>query len=144
MQRALHFPIKGTFYYSADLAIEMGLLKKHTNLHFVFEPDNAYDPFAIQIWLKHKPSNSLKAAEYLLGYVPRMLTKPLNQLLHSYQVKNLQVTHLAKHGQFIEIDCKLIIQQPIWQFIYLLSLTKISQHSHAIKRLRRRWMRDQP
>ena len=139
MQRELNFPIKGTFYYSADLAIEMGLLKEHSILHFVLEPDNIHDIYAMQIWLDIQHSGNLKSKEYLIGYVPKILSKPLNKLLESYEVTGLKVSHLAKHDQFIEVDCKLIIQQPLIKYIYLLSLAKLSQQSQFLKRLRRRW-----
>lgn len=139
MQRTLNFPIKGTFYYSADLAMELDMLQQNALLHLVFEPENIYDEFAIQIWLDHSPTEDLKSCDYLIGYVPKILSKPFNNLLVNYQVKSLNVSHLAKHGQFIEVDCRLVIEQPFMKFVYLFSLATLSQQTQFLKRLKRRW-----
>lgn len=140
MQRKLYFPIKGTFYYSAALAMDLNLLHTHANLTIVAEPDNIYDPYALQIWLNHTQQGVMHDKSYLIGYVPKVMTKPLSKVLQNYVVSQLQVTHLAKHGQFIEADCELLIEQPLLKHLYLLGLAKFSHHSQFIKRLKRRWL----
>ena len=74
MQRRIRFPIKGTYYYAAELAIDMGLLQQGTHLQLRFEPENLYDSYAIQVWLNNSNDETLFNNEperseqgYLLG-----------------------------------------------------------------------------
>lgn len=88
----LVFRIKGTHYYSADLAYQAGLLQPNAQLLLVNEPDNAYDCFAIQIWL----ANSKQQAHYLLGYVPRQSTLQFHfwqkqHCLHTLKLNTIEV-----------------------------------------------------
>ncbi len=145
MQRNLVFPVKGTFYYAADLALDLQLLTKGTALQLHPEPENTYDPYAIQIWLPKQEAESrqnIQPAEddklYLIGYVPKLLSKQLSALLHNGQTDQLEITHLARHGKFIEIDCRLIIQQPLFNFLYLVLAAQFSRRYSNLKRIGRR------
>jgi len=121
MFKTIHFPIKGTFYYAAELAIENDLLPLHAPLIFKAEPDNTYDAYAIQIWCpvtkKTHPSvndTDKKRNGLLLGYVPRQLAPSLCHCLKSGYPLNPQVIHRAKKGKLIEIDCAVELHLP-WQ-----------------------------
>lgn len=68
-RRTTHlYPIKGTFYYEADQVEASGRLRIGTALVLQAEPDNAYDPFALQVF--YPLPNRLA----LLGYMPRQDT----------------------------------------------------------------------
>ena len=108
MFNTIQFPIKGTYYYAADLALESDWINPHTQLILKAESDNPYDKNAIQIWCGHpnKPSSEL-----LIGYVPRALAKQLAPYLKRVHKQNnplhAQVIHRAKLGKQIEIDCQI-------------------------------------
>lgn len=116
MFKTIHFPIKGTFYYAAELAIENDLLPTNTPLMFKAEPDNSYDVNAIQIWRptqsalnphggKSSNESDEKNSGLLLGYVPRQLAPILTPYLTSHYPLNPYVIRKAKKGKLIEIDC---------------------------------------
>ena len=103
------FPIKGTYYYGAGLALESEWLSKNTQLMLSTEPDNPYDEHAIQIWCRNPEKNS--SSKLLLGYVPRALAKQLSPYLKMGLKQNnplhIHVIHKAKSGKYIEIDCQM-------------------------------------
>jgi len=109
MLYTVQFPIKGTYYYAAELALESDWIVQKTRLILKAEPDNPYDKHAIQIWCAHPDKNS--SSELLIGYVPRALAKQLRPYLEIAQKQNAlfhaQVIHKAKIGKQIEIDCQL-------------------------------------
>ncbi|VAW43944.1 hypothetical protein MNBD_GAMMA04-1657 [hydrothermal vent metagenome] len=104
----VQFPIKGTYYYAADLALEYGWIAANTTLILKPEPDNPYDPNAIQIWCHNPNDISSDAPKLLIGYVPRALAKQLQPVFKAdkNQIHPLhaQVIHRAKRGKQIEID----------------------------------------
>ncbi|MCF6254499.1 MAG: HIRAN domain-containing protein [Thiomicrorhabdus sp.] len=109
MLNTIQFPVKGTYYYAADLALESGWLDCNAQLTLIAEPDNPYDKNAIQIWCDHPDENH--SSKLLIGYVPRALAKQLNpyvliDLKHSYPL-HTQVIHRAKLGKQIEIECQV-------------------------------------
>lgn len=136
MQQIIHFPIKGTYYYDADEQLKLGNLNLESNVLLVLEPCNEHDPFAIQIFVKHKTQSP--AQKYLLGYVPKVLAKTMTRKLHFDKVENLRITHIAKHGKFIEIDCQLALHEPTLFYLYLLILSTISRQQVLFKRLKHR------
>ncbi|WP_024850542.1 HIRAN domain-containing protein [Hydrogenovibrio kuenenii] len=73
-RKTFTLPIKGSYYYSAELADDIGLLQLGSPLQLIAEPDNAQDKNAIQLWLVHFPS-------LLLGYVPRRKARFIGFLL---------------------------------------------------------------
>ena len=122
MVRSLHFPIKGTYYYAANLAIECDLIHKGTALCFKAEPENAYDAHAVQIWLATdqadeqaqdqtlppkapSPNTEPFTTGLLLGYVPRQLAPLIGQQLKNGYALTPQVIHRANRGKIIEIEC---------------------------------------
>ena len=113
MFNTIQFPIKGTYYYAADLAFTSGWIQPKTQLLLKTEPDNPYDKNAIQIWYNHPtpPSSRL-----LIGYVPRALAKQLTPYLKSNHKQGnplyAQVIHSAKAGKRIEIDCQIQLSFP--------------------------------
>jgi len=146
MQRRIRFPIKGTYYYAAELAIDSGLLQQGNHLQLRSEPDNPYDRYAMQIWLDHSTDGSQFNSEadkseqgYLLRYVPKSMSRELNKQLQHYNAYNLDVIHLAKFGKSIEIDCVLQLEQPLLPFIYLNLLATLSKNVMSIKRWKRRF-----
>lgn len=87
MQIRLRFPIKGTYYYSAQSARETGIIQVEAQLNLIKEPENEHDPFAIQIWL----------SKQLLGYVPRQL---------AYDFRHWSQKELE------QFNCALVFQHP--------------------------------
>lgn len=125
MLRTIRFPIKGTFYYAAELALESHLIQKNTLLYFKAEPDSAYDKNAIQIWLpthfhsaENDPPPLLLSTKHtptfthglLIGYVPRLLAPTICKQLKHASTLNPQVIHRGKKGKIIEIDYELSLQ----------------------------------
>ncbi len=106
MTKTIQFPIKGTFYYAADLAIEAQCLTLKTRLTFKREPDNIYDAHAIQIWSNHSAQKDA-APQLLLGYVPRALAKQLSPAMQAGIQYSPCVIHVAQKGKQIEIDCQV-------------------------------------
>ncbi len=51
MLQSYQLPIKGTFYYAAEIAFDENLLTSNTALQLLPEPDNGYDRYALQIFL---------------------------------------------------------------------------------------------
>lgn len=146
MQRRIRFPIKGTYYYAAELAIDMDLLQLGSHLQLRFEPENLYDANAIQIWLNNSDDKALFNSDsekseqgYLLGYVPKSMSRELNKQLHHYSAYSLDVINLAKFGKSIEIDCVLQLEQPLLPFIYLNLLATLSRNVMTFKRWKRRF-----
>jgi hypothetical protein len=78
MIKPYRFPIKGTYYYAAELAMTQHRLTTNATLQLQAEPDNLFDPYALQIWL---PSHHPNLPGLLIGYVPRQLARMLHQTL---------------------------------------------------------------
>ncbi len=147
MLKSYPFPIKGTFYYAASIAIEESLITKHALFELQAEPDNAYDCHALQIFLRPPKTGSVKtnpipatsnesAPGLLLGYVPRQLAPIISKQLHTHKEYNLQVIHRVKMGKFIEIDCLLEIQLPWLSALNLRLLAFWVQQLNHFRRLR--------
>lgn len=134
MQRLIKFPIKGTYYYSAADALKLDCLNLNSQLSLIAEPDNYYDKFAIQIWLKI-PQNQSNG--YLLGYIPKVMSKRLSLYL-KHAPAELQITHLAQRGKHIEIDCYLTIEEKLMPYLTLRFLGIWSLTLAKGKRIRRR------
>ena len=139
MQRKVIFPIKGTFYYAADEALKSGFLDLQSHLLLKPEPNNEYDPYAIQIWLVPEQDNpasaTLNHGGYLMGYIPRVMSKQLSLTLNAQPTIHLHITHLARSGKQIEIDCELTLTLPFWPFLILKLLSLWSLTTTKGKRL---------
>jgi len=141
MQRYIRFPIKGTFYYSAALAMQDHALNLNDSLIFKKEPNNLYDTFAVQILLPYLPkSQHVNVDGMLLGYVPKALSQKITRLIDNQSVTNLQITHLVQRGKWIEIDCKALIKQPLISYLNLLLKSHWVRHAQHLRRLKRRWL----
>ncbi len=106
MIKTIQFPIKGTFYYAAELAIEMQNLSLNVPVKFKREPNNPYDLHAIQIWSSHSVQEDT-SSQLLLGYVPRALAKQLSPSMQAGIQYIPCITHLAQKGKQIEINCQI-------------------------------------
>ncbi|HIE40144.1 MAG TPA: hypothetical protein EYP76_01785 [Thiomicrorhabdus sp.] len=108
MIKTIQFPIKGTFYYAAEFAIETECLTRNSPLILKPEPDNPYDPHAIQIYSPiFGPPETPSKAKLLLGYVPRALAKQLFPSIQAGIQHHVSIIHFAQKGKQIEIDCQL-------------------------------------
>lgn len=107
MLRSYEYPIKGTFYYSAELAWQQQLLTPNTQLKLVAEPSNAYDANAIQIWLADD--------SYLLGYVPRQLARLWHPFLNTPSAQTAQLTLALAKGKSLRLECKTQLEVTFWQ-----------------------------
>ena len=134
MQRLIRFPVKGTFYYAATEAYNLELLQEGQLLTLKTEPENSYDRHAIQVWL---PSTDEKHG-YLLGYVPRVMSRSLNWQLQHQIIHNLAIIHCKRHGQYLEIDCILQLELAIVDFIFLQLSSSWSLQVARFKRMQRR------
>jgi hypothetical protein len=148
MYKSYQFPIKGTFYYAAAIVIDESLMTNNTLFELQAEPGNAYDQYAVQIFLR--PPQAVSANTLLipndsnpnypgllLGYVPRQLAPLISQPLKSHAQYSLQVIHKAKMGRHIEMDCLLRVQLPWFTALNLRLLTLWVQQLNHFKKLRR-------
>lgn len=148
MHTFLQFPIKGSFYYSSNLAYDLDLLKPMTRLVLKAEPDNVYDLFARQVWLPTplKPAqqiqqNNENTEGYLLGYIPKVMTARLDELLKTHEIKSLKLHSCTRHGQYIELIATLELELSLMNFITLKFLALWSLEIAKFKTLRRRLFR---
>lgn len=77
--RLLVLPIKGCFYYGADMAESIDKLYKGAHLSLTPEPDNQYDANAIQIKLNEPIT--------LIGYIPRNQTDKVHYLRKHHRIE---------------------------------------------------------
>lgn len=113
----LHFRMKGSYYYNAQWLFDAHLLHNHLQLRLHAEPTNPFDNYALQIGLTHRsyqplftnlstgklPKISIKYHAltwhyrqdfWLLGYVPRILSKHLKNIAWQTQAYSLQLDTL--------------------------------------------------
>ncbi|BCN93895.1 hypothetical protein THMIRHAM_16800 [Thiomicrorhabdus immobilis] len=141
----MQFPIKGTFYYAADMAIELSLLAIDETLRFQLEPENPYDENAVQIWLPKAVHAYIKNHSkqemthgLLLGYVPRSLAPKIASHVQHPESLDLRIKHYAKHGKQIEIDCLVTIDQAWLNYLSLLIHSKFISQIERFKRFKQR------
>lgn len=148
MVQSYQLPIKGTFYYAAEIAFNENRLTHNTELHLTAEPDNDYDRHALQIFLPTIAESSNNRASgidvlnrdtpgLLLGYIPRQLSPIISRQLKSPCTYSLQVIHRAKLGKRIEIECLLKMHLPWFTALNLRILTIWVQQLKQLKRLQR-------
>ncbi len=104
MTDTFQFPIKGLYYYAAEQALESQTLHLNAPLILIPEPDNPYDPHAIQIYSLNPASQH---PQFLIGYVPRILAKTLSPLIQSGHTYQLYTTHITQTGKQLQIQCQL-------------------------------------
>lgn len=145
MKRSVQFPIKGTFYYAADMAIDLSLLTIGDVLHFQLEPQNPYDNNAVQIWLpktiQHGVEDQINPVignGLLLGYVPRSLAPKIGFHIQNQGTLTLRIKHYAKYGKQIEIDCLVTIDQAWLHYLSLLIHAKFVSQIEILKRFKQR------
>lgn len=143
MRKQIQFPVKGTYYYAADLALNEGLIHVNTPLQFIPEPNNAYDSYAIQIWLplpSPLPATNTTQMQkqpqsgYLLGYVPKVMSRPVSKALHASLTQDLIVAHHAQLGRRIEIDCLVSVEQNLFPYLYLATLAYLTKQLYLARR----------
>ncbi len=102
MLRRYRFPIKGSFYYAAEIAYQQHCLPPGQTLFIHSEPDNRYDANALQIWTQPQ------AAGYLIGYVPRQLAKLWHPLFKSSAPQlELQLSKSQAKGKLLRLECEI-------------------------------------
>lgn len=145
MLQNYQFPIKGTFYYAAEIAFDENLLTNNTALKLVAEPDNAYDRHALQIFLPTTQDSANNAPSIdalntdtpglLLGYVPRQLSPIISRQLKVPFTYSLQVIHRARLGKRIEIECLLETHLPWFTALNMRLLTIWVQQLKRLKKV---------
>lgn len=111
-------PVKGSFYYDADLVEASGWLIAGRQLHLNREPENPHDAEAVQIILPM--ADPAKTA--LLGYVPFTHSRAINWLLqHPVIAPTLTVELLNGYRQYQRLHLFIIIQArlTLWQRLRL-------------------------
>jgi hypothetical protein len=124
----IDFPVKGTYYYQAAELIKTHQLNEQSQLILQTEPENVHDRFAIQV--KFSANNE----QALIGYIPRLLSHPLSRLMQNRSV-SIAIKHLAKSGQYIEIDLSLSTQMRPYEFYWFKLLTILSQFQKKLVRM---------
>lgn len=148
MLQSYQLPIKGTFYYAAEIAFDENLLTNNSVLQLLAEPDNGYDCHALQIFLpttQDSSSNRVPSGEalnvdtpgLLLGYVPRQLSPIISRQLKMSCTYSLQVIHRARLGKRIEIECLLKMHLPWFTALNLRLLIIWVEQLKRLKRVRR-------
>lgn len=148
MKRRIQFPVKGSFYYSADMAMDLSLLKPDEPLKFQLEPDNIYDKNAVQIWLPKSVQacfednkdieDALISNGLLLGYVPRTLAPKMVFYVKHQGPLEVTVRHCARLGKQIEIDCQVTINQAWLHYLNLMIHAAIVNQLYRLKRFKQR------
>ena len=148
MKRRIQFPIKGAFYYSADMAMDLSLLSPDEPLKFQPEPDNVFDRNAVQIWLpksvqacledNNESDDTLITHGLLLGYVPRTLAPKIAFYIKHQGPLEVTVKHCGRLGKQIEIDCQTTINQAWLQYLNLFIHATIITQLHRLKRFKQR------
>ncbi len=122
MTKIFYFPIKGTFYYDANLAFKTGELRLNTSLKLQAEPNNIYDPYAIQIWLK--------TSSKLLGYIPKPLAKNLTPYI---DFSSLHLSSVKKKGQYLSLTAEIEINCTYLQGIQIFWISTYLYWHNRIK-----------
>ncbi|MEA3404225.1 MAG: HIRAN domain-containing protein [Pseudomonadota bacterium] len=137
MQRQYRFPIKGSYYYSAERAFKQQLLTVGQTLTLVAEPDNAYDPYAIQIWYQSEtPPIQSKLTEpsgYLIGYVPRQLAKLLVPVFQHQPDYQLTLTRAIAKGKLLRLECELAVELSLLQHLQFLLWSFWLRQQHSVQ-----------
>ena len=148
MKRRIQFPIKGAYYYSADMAMDLSLLHQDEPLKFKLEPDNHYDKNAVQIWLpKNIPTclednndkeDIVMSHGLLLGYVPRTLAPKMVFYIQHKDPIELTIKRAARRGKQIEIDCQVTINQAWLPYVRLMIHAAVVTHLHRLNQFKQR------
>ena len=129
--RTLHFPIKGCYFYSAQLAYEQNRLFPGQPLTLRPEPTNPYDRYAIQIWCDH-PQHPL-----MLGYVPRTMSQSLSQRLERINPHyNIELKQCRQFGNGVEITVQLELEMTWLPYLFMATSALIARQLQRLKRLR--------
>lgn len=110
--KSIILPIKGTYYYAAEQAEQEGLLMTKQSLNFVEEPDNPYDPYAIQVWLPQVEKS------LLLGYIPKTHSRQISRLHQSHRIQTITIDSSYRQYHRLFIHCRIDYQNS-----WLLSLS---------------------
>lgn len=116
-------PIKGSFYYDAELAEAAGWLMIGRELQLRCEPDNPYDSQAVQIFLplvhRRQPA--------LIGYIPYSHSRALTWLLNdSHRSASFDVKLFNGYRQYQRLHLFICIQArlTLWQRLRLSMLKR--------------------
>lgn len=116
-------PIKGSFYYDAELAEAAGWLMIGSELQLRCEPDNPYDSQAIQIYLPL----AHRSQPALIGYIPYSHSRALTWLLkNSLRSACLEVKLFNGYRQYQRLHLYICIQArlTLWQRLRLSMLKR--------------------
>lgn len=133
MKHRYRFPIKGSYYYSADQAFEQQLLQIGKTLSLRAEPDNSYDYHALQIWtgtIKDSNEND-DLYGYLIGYVPRQLAKRWHSIINDSTT--LTLTRANAKGKLLRLECEIELSLNWLQHLQLISLALWLRQQYALK-----------
>jgi hypothetical protein len=133
LRRQYRFPIKGSYYYSADQAFQQGLLFVGQTLQFKLEPDNAHDSHAMQIMVNPQPEDG-----YLLGYLPRQLAlywQPIlkDKLQNAPDNTRLTLYKSIAKGKLLRLECACELELNWLQHLHFLWLCFWIRQTHRLK-----------
>jgi 5-methylcytosine-specific restriction endonuclease McrA len=94
--------IKGTKYYDARKASQMGLLQKGSNLVLVRRPDNPHDSNAVEVRLN---------GGLMLGHLPRTCAQEITEIINSGNTVNSAISNITE--KLDNIDIEIIIEYEI-------------------------------
>ncbi|MDG6773989.1 HIRAN domain-containing protein [Thiomicrorhabdus sp. ZW0627] len=136
MKRRYRFPVKGSYYYSADEAFYQGLIFNGQTVTFKPEPENPHDKHAMQIWYFAQPDDG-----YLLGYLPRQLARYWQPALkrklqnHPDDIR-LTLSKAVARGKLLRLECSCELDFNWLQHLYFLWLSFWIRQTHRLNFLR--------
>jgi len=137
MRRRYRFPVKGSYYYSAALAFKQQQLNVGQPLSLVAEPDNAYDPYALQIWhlIDSKPDQVAvpPPSGYLIGYVPRQLAKLWSPSFKRTPDYQLTLVYALAKGRLLRLECEVILDLKLLEHLEFFMWSIWLRQQHRLK-----------
>ena len=137
MSHSYRFPIKGSYYYSADKAFKQQLIKVGNTLYLHPEPNNEHDCYALQIWTHPNGQG------YLIGYVPRQLAKQWRPLLtNTHQASNthsqepswpIKLCVALARGKQLRLECQIQLNLTWLKHLQTLSWTHWLRQQQTLK-----------
>lgn len=119
-------PVKGSFYYDAELADAAGWLIIGRSLTLRCEPDNPYDTEAVQIFLPL----TLSQKPALIGYIPYSHSRALRWLMQQQKTPfQFEATLFNGYRQYQRLHLFIAIRSSLtlWQRIRLSMLKRPSR-----------------
>src|ERR1019366_3095473 len=104
MRATANLSVKGTRYYKAAELLQKGSLSSGLAIRLDHEPDNPYDKNAVAVRVKRTDAK--------LGHLSREVAAKYAELLNSGNVIEAEINNITKKGTDINIDVRVVYEQP--------------------------------